>query len=56
MQTRKYPRTMQEAFGPYTSRDLHEKPQRVEPARLALGAAYVLAVVVLSLILAGVIA
>lgn len=25
MQTRKHPRTMQEAFGPYTSRDLLEK-------------------------------
>ena len=22
--TRRYPRTMQEAFGPYTSRELHE--------------------------------
>jgi hypothetical protein len=24
MQTRKYPRTLQEAFGPYTSREIHE--------------------------------
>jgi len=32
MQTRKYPRTMQEAFGPYTSRDLQERDSGYSPA------------------------
>lgn len=26
MNTRRYPRTVQEAFGPYTSRDVHPMP------------------------------
>ena len=53
MNTRKFPRTMQEAFGPYTSRDIQE---RHEPARTALGIAYVIAFAVLALVLFGVIA
>lgn len=28
MQTRRYPRTMAEAFGPYTSRDLQPMPDK----------------------------
>lgn len=28
MQTRRYPRTLQEAFGPYTSRDLQPMPDK----------------------------
>ena len=55
MNSRKFPRTMQEAFGPYTSRELYEQ-ERHEPARFALGAAYVIAFAVLALVLFGVIA
>jgi hypothetical protein len=36
---RRYPRTLQEAFGPHTSRDLHTKPPR---ASLRAWAAYLL--------------
>lgn len=28
MQTRRYPRTLQEAFGPYTSREIHAPVHR----------------------------
>lgn len=30
MQTRKYPRTMQEAFGPYTDNQLFEAKRRID--------------------------
>lgn len=30
MQTRRYPRTMQEAFGPYTSGELCEPPRQMD--------------------------
>ena len=53
MNTRKFPRTMQEAFGPYTSRDLCDSDSRA-PARFALGIAYVIAFAVLALVLFGV--
>lgn len=33
--TRRYPRTMQEAFGPYTNRELSPKPAPAEPLTLA---------------------
>jgi hypothetical protein len=26
--TRRHPRTLQEAFGPYTSHEIHQKPER----------------------------
>lgn len=35
MNTRRYPRTMQEAFGPYTSDDLHEMKNFQEQEQLA---------------------
>lgn len=36
MNTRKFPRTMQEAFGPYTSHDLHEMADQASGKDLAL--------------------
>jgi len=30
MQTRKHPRTLVEAFGPYTSTKIHEPPRRLD--------------------------
>ena len=52
MQTRKYPRTMQEAFGPYTDRTLYERPERFEwsPVRIALALTYAAALVTLILV------
>lgn len=47
MNTRKYPRTMQEAFGPYTSHDL-EEPFEYKPTELFV-LALVLAVSTLTL-------
>lgn len=34
MWTRRHPRTMAEAFGPYTSYDLHPMPQKKTTPRL----------------------
>lgn len=49
MNTRRHPRTLQEAFGPYTSRQIDE-PKRPTPAQdIAL---YVLAVLVAALLTA----
>lgn len=31
MNTRKYPRTMQQAFGPYTSSHIHSEPEPMHP-------------------------
>ena len=46
--TRRHPRTLQEAFGPYTSCDIYEPPRRrlgvILPVLLAL-AAYVASVI-----------
>lgn len=39
---KRYPRTLQEAFGPYTSHDIYEPPRRrlgvLVPVMLAVGA------------------
>lgn len=48
MNTRRYPRTMQEAFGPYTSHDIHE-PFEYKPTELFVFAV-VLAVSTLTLL------
>lgn len=46
MQTRKYPRTMQEAFGPYTDNQIHERNEfRWTPIRVALSLTYLAALV-----------
>lgn len=53
MQTRKYPRTMQEAFGPYTSRDLCEPREEFKwtPIRIALAVTYAVALITLGVVL-----
>ncbi|CAB4124661.1 hypothetical protein UFOVP61_26 [uncultured Caudovirales phage] len=53
MQTRKYPRTMQEAFGPYTSRQLYERPTEFKwtPVRIALSITYAAALITLVCVL-----
>jgi len=52
MQTRKYPRTLQEAFGPYTSRDITELDTfRWTPIRIALCVVYAAALVTLGVVL-----
>jgi len=53
--TRRFPRTLEEAFGPYQRQGLVEVNQPLEPARIALGAAYALAFAMLLAILFGVI-
>jgi hypothetical protein len=52
MNTRKYPRTMQEAFGPYTSHQIEDREERYKVTDLVI---YALFVVVLFLVLSGVI-
>lgn len=47
MNTRKHPRTLQEAFGPYTSRDFAEPKFRWTPIRIALAVVYASALIVL---------
>lgn len=52
----RYPRTLNEAFGPYTSQDFHEEQDPMPKAdRIVMGVSIVLAVVLIVLILAGVI-
>ena len=46
MNTRKYPRTMQEAFGPYTSNQLEPMPEAYTATDVALVLASVAAVAV----------
>ena len=54
MQTRKYPRTMQEAFGPYTSNRIEERNEfRWTPIRIVLALTYLAAFVMLICILPG---
>ena len=54
MQTRKYPRTMQEAFGPYTSNQIEERNEfRWTPIRVALALTYLAAFVTLICVLPG---
>lgn len=52
MQTRKFPRTLQEAFGPYTDNNLSED-ERFEwsPVRIALCITYAAAIVTLVAVL-----
>lgn len=48
MQTRKYPRTLQQAFGPYTDNRIHERNEfRWTPIRIALALTYLAAFVAL---------
>jgi len=53
MQTRKYPRTMQEAFGPYTSRDLCDPREDFKwtPVRIALAVTYAASLVALVVVM-----
>ena len=53
--TRRYPRTLEEAFGPYQRQGLVDPREPVEPARIALGIAYALSFAVLTAVLFGVI-
>lgn len=54
MQTRKYPRTLQEAFGPYTSNRIDEPDRFVwTPIRIALALTYLAAIVALICVLPG---
>jgi hypothetical protein len=53
MNTRKFSRTMQQAFGPYCSNELHAKPAPMHPADkiiFAIGAVVLLALVALSVL------
>lgn len=49
--TRRYPRTLQQAFGPYTSRQIDEPEFVWSPVRIALTATYALAIIVLVAVL-----
>ena len=50
--TRRYPRTLQQAFGPYTTAQIDDAPEFVwSPVRIALTATYALAIVVLVAVL-----
>jgi len=53
MNSRKYPRTLQEAFGPYCSRDIQEPYDEFKwtPVRVALTVTYLAAFVVLYCVL-----
>ncbi len=53
MNTRKHPRTMQEAFGPYTNYTLYERDEKFEwtPLRVVMGITYAMALVVLGIVL-----
>ena len=54
MQTRKYPRTMQEAFGPYTSNRIEERNEfRWTPIRIVMTLTYLTAFVTLICVLHG---
>ena len=54
MQTRKYPRTLQEAFGPYTSNRIDEPDRFVwSPIRIALALVYLASIVTLICVLPG---
>ena len=50
MQTRRYPRTLNEAFGPYTSNVIHEPVSRVKWVYVAL---YVCVVLIVAAIILG---
>ena len=54
MQTRKYPRTLQQAFGPYTSNRI-DTQDRFEwsPVRIALCVVYLAAIVTLICVIPG---
>lgn len=56
MNSRKYPRTLQEAFGPYTSRDLVEPKRPLDwQDRVILGSSAVAAIVFVVFIVVGVV-
>ena len=56
MNTRKYPRTMQEAFGPYTSNNLEPMPddENVMDVALVLASVAAVALAVMAIFLWGV--
>ena len=54
MQTRQYPRTLQQAFGPYTSNQVDEpRDFRWSPIRIALALTYAAAIITLIIVLPG---
>jgi hypothetical protein len=54
MNTRKFPRTMQQAFGPYTDHRIYEpKPPASSSARYALGITYIVSFIAISAVLGG---
>ena len=56
MQTRKYPRTLQEAFGPHTSREVLEKSGGYHLSdKIVLWGSGIAAVVMVALVVIGVI-
>lgn len=55
MNTRRHPRTLQEAFGPYTSREIQEPPRRMDPQdRVVLAGSAVVCFFVVVLAILGV--
>lgn len=52
MQTRRYPRTLQEAFGPYTSTQIEEPSAPVHPADKVVLVACTLAAIALTVMCA----
>lgn len=54
MQTRKYPRTLNEAFGPYASGPVHPKPEPIHKHdRIVLVASLLVAVSFFGMVVAG---
>lgn len=54
MQTRQYPRTLQQAFGPYTSNRIDAPREfRWSPIRIALALTYAAAIILLAIVLPG---
>jgi hypothetical protein len=51
MNTRRYPRTLEEAFGPHTSRHIDEPPRPIPAQDIALYIVAVLASVLLAVLL-----
>lgn len=54
MQTRKYPRTLNEAFGPYASGPVHPKPEPMHPSdRIVLVASLMVGLSFFGMVVAG---
>jgi hypothetical protein len=53
MQTRKYPRTLEQAFGPYTSRDFNDTEPMHPSDKIVLVASAIGAVVLIAMIAVG---